>query len=358
MRLMYFKEGNLKKIYLIAVVMLVMLFTACSSVETGDTLKVYNWGDYIDEELINKFEEETGVKVSYEMYASNEDLYVKLKSTGESYDVLFPSDYMVSKMIKDDMLYAFDASTLSNYKNVDEKFKNLDYDKDNKYSVPYFWGTMGLVYNKNMVDEEDMKSWDCLFDEKYKEDMLIYDAQRDVMSIGFKKLGYSLNSTDPKELEEVKELMANQKEYVRAYVTDNMKALMLSGEAAIGFTDGGDAFQIMYEGGTENFGYSIPIEGSNMWVDAMVIPKNSKNKENAKKFINFLLREDIAQQNLEYVQYSSPMKTATNPLEEGDTFWLDFQPSAEEIARCEVYTDIGDMGKEFSEAWLYIKTSD
>ncbi len=344
----------MKKLFVLLLsVLLCFAMTACS--DTKESIAVYNWGDYIDESILDDFEAETGIKVNYEMYASNEDLFVKINSSGDAYDVVFPSDYMVSKMVKADLLYEYDVESLENYKNIADNFKNLAYDPDNKYSVPYLWGTMGIVYNKTMVDAEDVKSLNCLFDEKYKDNILLYDAQRDVMAIGFKKLGYSLNSTDKKEIDEVKELMAEQKKNVRAYVTDNMKVLMLSGEAAIGFTDSGDAFQIIYEGGSDTYGYSIPQEGSNMWVDAMVIPKNAKNKEAAKKFIDYMLREDVAQKNLEYVQYSSPNKTVKNPLEEGDNSWVDFQPTEEEISRLEVYTDIPeDAG--YGEAWLFIKT--
>ncbi len=343
----------MKKILLLALSIL-LICTGCTT--ESKTLNVYNWGDYIDTSILKDFENETGIKVNYEMYASNEDLYIKVKKSGEAYDVIFPSDYMISKMISEDLLYEYDVTELENYKNIKDEFRGLDFDKNNRYSVPYFWGTMGLIYNKNYVDEKDVESWDCLFNDKYKDNILLYDAQRDVLGIGFKKLGYSLNSKNPNELKEAKELMARQKKFTRAYVTDNMKTFLLSGEGVIGYTDSGAAFQVIYEGGEENFGYKIPKEGSNLWVDSMVIPKNSRHKEEAKKFIDFISRADVAQKNLEYVQYSSPNKETGNPLEEDEAeLWNEFQPNITEIKNCEVYLDLGDYTKYFNDAWVYLK---
>ncbi len=344
-----------KKYFLFCTISISMAFSITACTDNSDMLHVYNWGDYIDEELIREFEDETGIKVNYEMYASNEDMYVKIKNSGASYDVIFPSDYMISKMISENLLYEYDVTELENYKNISDKFKNLEFDKNNRYSVPYFWGTMGIIYNKTMVDEDDMQSWDCLFDEKYKDNIMMFDAQRDVLGIGLKKLGYSLNSTDLNELNEAKLLMAKQKNYLRAYVTENMKPLILSGEAAFGITDSGAAFQIIYEDEDGIFDYSIPKEGTNLWIDSMVIPKNSKHKEQAKQFINFMTRHDIAQRNTEYIQYFSPLNDIGNILEDGDDRWINFEHTPEELERCEVYIDLGDFTEQYIEAWNYVK---
>ncbi len=349
--------SSTKRLFGLLITSLFFVLFLSSCTDNSDMLHVYNWGDYIDEDIIRDFEKETGIKVNYEMYASNEDLYVKIKNSGASYDVIFPSDYMISKMINDNLLYEYDVTQLENYNNILDKFKNLEFDKNNKYSVPYFWGTMGIIYNKTMVDEDDMKSWDCIFNEKYKNDILMYNAQRDVLGIGFKKLGYSLNSTDKNELNEAKNLMAKQKNNLRAYVTDNMKPLMLSGEAAIGITDSGAAFQIIYEDEDNNFGYSIPEEGTNLWIDSMVIPKNSKHKEQAKIFINYMIRHDVAQKNTEYVQYYSPIKDIGNIIEDDDDRWIEFQPTEQELNRCEVYVDLVDFTQEYIDAWNYVKAS-
>ncbi len=335
---------------------LAFVFTGCSEQKEG--INVYNWGDYIDEEILEDFENEYGIHVNYETYGSNEDLYVKIKNTGEAYDVVFPSEYMASKMIAEGLLYKFDTEALSNFKNLDDGFKNMDYDKNNEYTVPYFWGTMGLVYNKDLVDEADMTSFDCLFDDKYKGEVFLFEAQRDVLAVGLKILGYSLNTKSIDELNEARDLMTEQKKVLRAYLNDNMKTMMLLEEGAIGYTDSGAAAAIVDEGGDDKFGYSIPKEGSNMWVDVMAIPANAKHKEEAKLFIDYLMREDVAQKNLDYVQYSSPIKTVEIPDGVDEEIWEKFQASPEEQARCEVYTDLGDFTKEYSDAWMYIKAHD
>lgn len=339
------------------VIMMVFVFLFSSCAKRSDAINVYNWGDYIDESILDDFEKEYGIKVNYQTYGSNEDLYVKIKNAKEAYDVVFPSEYMASKMINEDLLYEYDVTELENYKNISSNFRNLDYDKHSRYCIPYFWGTMGLVYNKNMVDEKDMESFASIFDDKYKEEVFMFDAQRDVIGVGLKMLGYSLNTRNMDELDEAKKLMTAQKKYVRAYVTDNMKSLMLSSEGAIGYTDSGAAFQIIFEGGEENFGYKIPKEGSNLWIDVMVIPKNAKHKESAKLFINYLMREDVAQKNMNYVQYASPLKTAQNPLEDNKELWDKFQPTDEQMKRCEVYTDLGENTKDYNQAWIYIKAN-
>ncbi len=345
----------MKRLVLV-ILSIVILMSSCT--KTEDKLKVYNWGDYIDEDIISNFTEEYGIEVSYETYGSNEDLYVKIKNSGEAYDVIFPSEYMASKMIKEGLLYKYDIESLSNYKNMADSFKNLPYDENNEYCVPYFWGTMGLLYNKNLVDEEDMNSFACIFDEKYKGQIFLFDAQRDVIGLGLKYLGYSLNSKNEAELNEAKKLMTKQKRYLKAYAEDNMKSFMLLEEGAIGYTDSGVAFLIITEEGPENFGYKIPKEGSNLWVDLMCIPASSRHKEEAKLFINYLMREDVAQKNLEYIQYPSPLKTVTNPLPDDPELWDSLQATKEEIARCEVYTDLGDFTKKYNDAWIYIKAND
>ncbi len=345
----------MKKLLLIITVTM-LLFTACT--KTEDKLKVYNWGDYIDESIISDFTEEYGIEVTYETYGSNEDLYVKIKNSGEAYDVIFPSEYMASKMMSEGLLHKYDIESLPNYKNMADSFKNLPYDENNEYCVPYFWGTMGLLYNKNLVNEEDMDSFACIFDDKYKGQIFLFDAQRDVIGLGLKYLGYSLNTKDESELDEAKKLMTRQKEFLRAYANDNMKSLLLLEEGSIGYTDSGAAFQIIAEEGIENYGYKIPKEGSNLWVDLMAIPENSRHKEEAKLFINYLLREDVAQKNLDYVQYPSPLKTAKNPIPDDPKLWETLQATEEEIARCEVYTDLGNFTKKYNDAWIYIKAND
>lgn len=346
----------MKKILLLMLTGL-LLVTATACGEKQVVLNIYNWGDYMDESILEAFEAEYDIKVNYEMFASNEDMYVKIKQGGTKYDVAFPSDYMIEKMVGEDMLLEFDTSTLDNYKHIGDKFKGLSYDVDNKYSVPYLWGTVGLVYNKEMVDEADMMSWDALFDEKYNGQILMYDSQRDSLAVAYKKLGYSLNSTDPEELEDAKQLLISQKPLVLAYVTDNIKDLMLSGEAAIGVDYSGDAFQIILEGGIDKFGYSVPKEGSNMWFDAMVIPKGSTHIEEAKLFIDYMSRPEVALKNVEYVQYSTPNTTAMAQLSDTLKSIPYAYPTDEELDNCEVFVDLGAFVEDYNKAWVEIKAN-
>lgn len=346
----------MKKVLLFMLVGLLMV-TATACGEKQVVLNVYNWGDYIDESILSDFEEEYGIKINYEMFASNEDMYVKIKQGGTKYDVAFPSDYMIEKMIREDMLEAFDAATIENYKNIDDKYKGLAYDPENKYSVPYLWGTVGLIYNKNLVDEADMNSWDALFAEKYKGQILMYDSQRDALAVAFKKLGYSLNSKDPKELEEAKQLLISQKDVILAYATDNIKDLLLSEEAALAVDYSGSAFQVIFEGGTDKFGYSVPQEGSNLWVDAMVIPKGAEHVEEAKLFIEYMSRPDVALKNVEYVQYSTPNAAIMDDLSEDLKSLPGAYPSAEELKTCEVFVDPGAFIEEYNKAWVEIKAN-
>jgi len=344
-----------KLLFLMLAGLLLVTATACG--EKQVVLNVYNWGDYIDETILTDFEEEYNIKVNYEMFASNEDMYVKMKQGGTKYDVAFPSDYMIEKMVREDMLVEFDATALDNFKNIGEKFTGLSYDPDNKYSVPYLWGTVGLVYNKELVDEEDVMSWDVLFDEKYNGQILMYDSQRDSLAVAFKKLGYSLNSTDPQELEEAKQLLIDQKKLVLAYVTDNIKTMMLSDEAAIGVDYSGDAFQILLEGGIDKYGYSVPAEGSNMWFDAMVIPKGSEHVEEAKLFIDYMSRPEVALKNVEYVQYSTPNTAIMGDLSDELKSIPYAYPSDEELDNCEVFVDPGAFVEEYNKAWVEIKAN-
>ncbi len=341
-----------RKLILMGVVLVftTLFLTGCG--EKKPVLNVYNWGDYIDDTIIEQFEEEYGISVNYEMYASNEDLYVKLKQGATSYDVVFPSDYMVQKLIKEDLLLKYEPNTLGNYKNISDEFKNLAYDENNEYSVPYLWGTMGIVYNKDMVDEADMDSWDALFSDKYKDMILLYDTQRDIIGMALKKLGYSINTKNPSELAEAKELIIKQKELVSAYVGDNLKNLMLSEEAAIALDDSGDALQIIVEGGSDKFGYKVPKEGSNIWVDAMVIPKNSEHAESAKKFIDFMCRKDVATKNVNYVMYSTPNKAVDGEIID---ILKNIKPTQNELDKSEVYVDLGDFIEEYNKAWVEIK---
>lgn len=199
---------SVKIISLIIVLTMLLISTGCSK-DDRVVLNVYNWGDYIDESVIEEFEKEFNIKVNYEDFATNEEMYVKIKSGGTNYDVAFPSDYMIEKMIREDLLLKLDMNNIPNFANIDDRFKNLDFDPNNEYSVPYMWGTVGILYNSKMV-EEPVDSWDILWDSKYKGQILMLDSQRDSIGVALKKLGYSLNTRDVNELEEAKQELIKQ----------------------------------------------------------------------------------------------------------------------------------------------------
>jgi len=317
------------------------------------TLNVYNWGDYIDESVNKSFEKEYNVKVNYETFSTNEDMYIKLKSGGSSYDVAIPSDYMINRMIEEGMLEKIDFNNIPNFKYIEDRFKNLEYDPTNEYSVPYMWGTVGILYNKTMV-QEPVDSWRILWDEKYSKQILMMDSQRDSIGITLKMLGYSLNTRNLDELEEAKQMLIKQKPLVLAYVVDEVKDKMISGEAALAVVWSGDAVYCMRE--NEDLEYVIPREGSNLWVDALVIPKGSANKKEAEAYINYMCETEVAFKNTDYIGYSTPHSEAKKMLDPDLLSSMAAYPSDEELENCEVFLHLGDMIKVYDEIWTEIKS--
>lgn len=305
-------EFSCKKNLIIGTFILLILLVGCRS-QNENTLNVYNWGEYIDKEVLSDFKKETGITVKYDNFVTNEDLYVKLKRAGSSFDLIVPSEYMIEKMAKEDLLLKIDKEKLENISNINPKIQSMADQRVDGYSVPYFWGTLGIVYNKNLVDEP-VDSWDILWDEKYSGSIIMLDSSRDSIGIALKKLGYSLNSTDIKELKEAENLLIKQKPIVMAYLVDETKSYMVSEEAALGVMYSGDAYDAILE--NENLAYVIPKEGSNLWVDSMAIPKNAKNVENAYKFIDFILNPEVGAQISDWVGYSTPNKEAEKLLPE------------------------------------------
>ena len=340
---------NIKKIIALALtsVISVGLLAGCGSKSSAEVLNIYNVGDYIDEDLIPKFEKETGIKVVYEKYDTNEIMYQKIKSGGSKYDLVFPSDYMIEKMIKEDLLQKID------YKNIDEKFKNASYDPKDEYSVPYFWGTFGIMYNKTMVSDP-IESWDILWNEKYKQQILMLDSVRDTMGIALMKLGYSQNSINEAELQKAKEELIKQRPLVLAYGNDDIKDRLLGGEAAMGIVYSGDAITLMEE--DKNLAYAIPKTGTNKWIDAMCIPYNAENKKEAEKFINFMLDAQNAKQNIDYINYSTPNKAAFELLDEEVKNNPVAYPSDDIVKKSEFFIDLGDKIKLYDDLWLEIKS--
>lgn len=345
-------KNRLKIIMLLLTVLLVA--TGCSSESNkgvNGVVNVYNWGEYIDEDLISKFEEETGIKVVYDMFDSNESMYVKLKSGGVNYDVVFPSDYMIQKMIKEDMLEKINYDNVPNFKDVKEDLKYPMFDPTNEYSVPYFWGTVGILYNTTMVDEE-VDSLDILWDEKYKGQIFMYDSQRDAFAVALSKLGYSINTTNEQELLEAKKLLVEQKPLVQAYFGDPIRDKMIGEEGALAIVYSGDAMYCMGE--NENLRYIEPKEGINTWIDSMVIPKGSQNKENAEKFINFLTSAENAATNSEFVGFSTPNELAYETIDETIKSNSAYWPSKEVLAKNEMFTDVGDAIMIYDRMWTEV----
>ena len=276
----------------------------------GAEINVFNWGEYISDTYedgmldVNKeFEKLTGIKVNYVTYESNEDMYPKIKNGGASYDIIIPSDYMIQRMIAEDMLMEIDVESLPNYKYVSEDYRNMYYDPDNAYSVPFNVGMVGLIYNKTMVEEEPT-SWTALWDERYAGKILMIDNPRDAFAIPQKILGYSLNSTDEKELSDVAQMLIEQKPLLQGYVMDEIYNKMESGEAAMVPYYVGD--YILMKEVNPDLGFVYPEEGVNVFVDAMCIPKCTQNYEAAIKYINFMLDPEIALSNALYIGYATP----------------------------------------------------
>ncbi len=300
-------------------------------------VNVYNWGDYIDETLIEKFETETGIKVNYDTFDSNESMYVKIKNGGVNYDLAIPSDYMIDKMKQEDMLEPINFDNIPNYQYIREDLKGLSFDANNEYSVPYFWGTVGILYNKTMV-EETVDSWDILWDPKYSGQIFMYDSQRDSLAVALKRLGYSLNTTNESELLEAQQSLFDQKPLVQAYFGDPIRDKMIGEEGALAVVYSGDALTCMSE--NENLDYAIPAEGSNTWFDSMVILKGAQNKENAEKFINFMTEPNNALVNSEYVGFSTTNSETYNLLEDGVKSLTVYWPTDAEIAKNEVFINL------------------
>ena len=327
------------------------LFTGCGN-NSKTTLKVYNWGDYIDESVIESFEEEYGIDVVYDTFATNEDMYVKIKSGGSDYDVAFPSDYMIERMIKEDMLEKIDFNNIPNMKYIDEKFTNLEYDPNNEYSVPYMWGTVGIIYNKTMV-KETIDSWKILWDEQYSKQIFMLDSSRDSIGITLKMLGYPINTRDKQQLEEAKSVLIKQKPLVLSYMGDDIKDAMIAGQAALAVVWSGDAVYMKRE--NPDLEYIIPKEGSNLWFDAMVVLKGGKKKKEAEMFINYLCETEIAYKNTDYIGYSTPHTEAKNMLEPDVINDRTAYPTDEQLENCEVFQSLTDIIKDYDRMWTEIK---
>ncbi len=320
------------------------------------TLNVYNWGEYIDMSVLPEFEKETGIKVNYTTYANNEEMYAKIASGAASYDVIVPSDYMISKLIKEDMLAKLDFQNIPNAKYIGEDFKGLQFDPNNEYTVPYTWGTTVIIYNKTMVAPEDVaaKSIDLLWNKRYAGQILMFDNPRDAFGLALTKLGYSLNTESPAEWEAAAQELKMQKPLVQAYVMDQIFDKMESGEAAIAPYYAGDA--IIIQDGNPDVDYYIPQEGANFFVDAMCVLKNSPHKAEAEAFINFMCRTDVAVKTAEIIGYATPHTEAVKQLDPRITQNPVVYPDEQTLANTEVFLNLNkEISRLQSDLWTDIK---
>ena len=331
----------------------------------SNELYVYNWGEYIDESVIQDFEAETGIHVVYDLFETNEEMYPVIEAGGVAYDVVCPSDYMIQKMVENDLLAEIDFDNIPNIDQIDPEYmeRSKAFDPENKYSVPYTWGTVGILYNDKRLEElgvEPPDSWMDLWDPRLSGEILMQDSVRDAFMCALKPLGYSLNSTDPGELEEAKELLIQQKPLVQAYVIDQVRDKMLGEEAAVGVIYSGEMLylQELAEGKDFHLEYVIPQEGTNLWIDSWVIPKNARNKENAEKWIDFLCRPDIAKRNFEYITYATPNRGAFELLDPELQQNKAVFPDWDSLQNAEVYQYLGDeVDSLYNELWKEVKSN-
>lgn len=345
--------------YISTFILAVSTLTGCgggtAGGENGQVI-VYNWGEYLDPEVIDMFEDETGIKVIYDEYETNEIMYPKVEAGAAQYDLVCPSDYMIQKMIENDMLAEINLDNIPNAQYIGEQYfqQAKEFDSENKYSVPYLFGTVGILYNKTMV-KEPIDSWNVLWDETYEDNILMQDSVRDAFMVALKKLGYSMNSTDEKELNEAKDALIEQKPLTQAYVVDQVRDKMIGNEAAIGVIYSGEAIYCQRE--NEDLEYVIPKEGTNVWLDCWCILKNAPNKENAEKFIDFICRPEIALMNFEYITYSIPNEEGRKLIEDEEIRNSEIAfPDFSKYQNLETFQYLGEEGEAlYNSLWKEVK---
>ena len=355
-----------KTLALAMMVVTILTLTACGGSSSGTESKdrvvnVCSWGEYIDEDLIYQFEDETGIKVNYQTAESNEALYSLLKTGAGDYDVIVPSDYMIGRLIAEDMLAELNYDNIPNYAKIGDQYKGLSYDPDNKYTVPYTWGTLGIIYNTTMVDEE-ITSWDAMFDEKYAGQVLMIRNSRDALSAALLDLGYDINTTDEAQIREAYELLADAKSkgVYQSFVMDEIFGKMEGGNAAIAMYYAGDYLTMLEN--NPDLRYVVPEEGSNWFVDAMCVLKNAQHKEEAEEWINFIAGTESSLANMDYIWYASPN---TEALEEYPAYYEETygEPLDEELYeimaapqevldRCTLYENLpADILTLYNDLW-------
>ncbi len=325
------------------------------------TINVYNWGQYISDgtdgyiDVNAEFTKETGIEVNYMTYDSNETMYTKLKTGGSSYDVIIPSDYMIARLISENMLLPLDYDNIPNARYVMPAYRGMAHDPQDTYSIPYTWGCTGIIYNTKYVDEADVGSWDLVWNEKYKGKILMFDNPRDAFGVAELRLGYDVNTTSEQELQACAELLKQQKPLVQAYFMDQMYNALEHEEAWIGVYYAGDCIQMQWE--NEDLDFCFPREGFNLFVDAMCIPTCCQNKAAAEAYINFLCRPDICGQNLEWLGYSSPIEGATEYMDPEMAANPIAYPDEATLARGKAFLNLpAETSQRMDALWLEVKT--
>ena len=345
----------MKKVFL-SLFLGVFLLVGAGCGDDRERLYIFNWGDFINPDVIEMFEEEYDIRIIYSTYESNEQMYAAIAVQGLEYDIVVPSDYMIYRMIKEGLLRPLNMDNIPNIANLDSTFLGLNFDPSNVYSLPYKWGTLGITYNRTMVSGP-ITGWADLWNETYANQIFMYDSERDAMAVALLKLGHSLNTTDPEAINAARDLLIAQEPLVLSYVTDAVKDHMIAGEAALALMYSGCAMFSM--GHNPDLNYIIPEEGSNLWINGLAIPHNAPNPEAAELFINFMLRPDIAALNTNYIRFSTPNYVALSQgLIDSDLVAMaGFSVTPEEYARLEVFVDLGEYRDLYTRAFIEVLNS-
>ena len=333
-----------------------LFFVGCTKdKEVSKEINFFNYGENIDEKTLEEFEKEYGIKVNMDTFDDMEAMYQKVKSGGVKYDVVLVSDALMPRMINEGLIQELNKENIPNISQMDENYMDLDMDKGNKYSVPYMFGTVGLIYNKDVVDE-NVDSWDILWNEKYKNKVFMFDTYRDTLGAALKKLGYSLNSTNEKEIEEAKNLLLEQREKMNPiYGVDNGTTMIPAGETDINMIWSGEGLNLQAE--NPNLVYVVPKEGANFWIDSLCIPTNAQNIDGAEKFINFVSDKESALRIADEIGYTTPNKEAQLMQPEEIRNNENAYMPKELMDRCEIYKDLStDVKKIYDKAWVEIKS--
>lgn len=346
-------------IFLISMFLMVVLSGCSTEQHPKESINVYSWGEFISNgsdgslNVNKKFTDETGIEVNYKTFQNNEELFAKISGGGADYDVIIPSDYMISRLIEKDMLEKINFENIPNYKFIMPEFRNLNFDPNNEYSVPYVWGTVGIFYNKSEVKEEI--NWDVLWNPKYSGRILMFDNARDAFGISLLRLGYSINTKDEKQLREAADELIKQKPLVQAYVMDQIFDKMANGEAVLAPYYAGDAVSIVKN--NPDIGFVIPESGTERFVECMCIPKNSGHKELAEKYINFMCRSDIALANTKKTGYSTPHREVYEMLDDDVKNNEIFYPNSETMKNSQIFVNLPEETNKFmDELWIEVKS--